>query len=49
MAMGKQRGDLGSGCDLETVGYSCETCATQRFVTSGGEDFVPGSETRLDH
>ena len=47
--MGKQRGDLGSGCDLETVGYGCETRATPGFVTSGGKDFDPGSETRLDH
>ena len=30
-------------------GCSCEPCAMPGFVTSGGEDFDPGPEMRLDH
>ena len=30
-------------------GCSYEPCATQGLVTSGGEDFNPGPEMRLDH
>ena len=30
-------------------GCCCEPCVTPRLATSRGEDFDPGSETRLDH
>lgn len=29
--------------------YCCKLCATLGFVTSGGEDFDTGPETRHDH
>ena len=30
-------------------GRCCEPCVTLGFMTSGGEDFDPGSEMRLDY
>ena len=35
-------------CVHTSEGCCCEPRVTSGFVTSGGEDFSPGSETRLD-
>ena len=42
------RDQIASICWIIVKGCCCEPCAAPGFVTSRGEDFDPGPETRLD-
>ena len=42
------RDQIANICWIIVKGCCCEPCAAPGFVTSRGEDFDPGPETRLD-